>query len=506
MSMGELYDKVIEKKTYLESLGYRYESIWESEFDEQCQKNPTVRSFVENLDVVTPLEPRDAFYGGRTEAYTLYKETSLKEEIDYYDVTSLYPWVNKTGKVPVGHPVIVTENFEPLEKYEGLVKCKVIPPRGLFHPVLPSRVNGKHISHLCMTCADNGQQTPCKHTDEERSFIGTWVTDEVKVAISRGYNVEKVYEVWHFDKISQYDIETKSGGIFTEYINTFLKIKQEASGWPDWFKTEKQTYMDLYEQREGIRLEYHKIVKNPGLRALAKLMLNSFWGKFGQRPNMQQVEILGEPHVYFDKLTSDREDVTAVNFVSENAVEMRWRYKEDFIESNSRANVIIAAYTTSQVRLKLYSYLKSLGSRALYADADSVIFTTKEGETKPPLGDYLGDLTDEITNNQIQTFVTGGPKNYGYELQRPDENGNTTHCKVRGITLNCKNLLNVNYNVLKDFVTKRPDASFSVLNAHKISRCRDSGKLLTTCERKDYKLVFDKRVIGDNYISYPYGY
>ena len=125
-------------------------------------------------------------------------------------------------------------------------------------------------------------------------------------------------------------------------------------------------------KKEEVRLDYDKIRKNPGLRALARLMLNSFWGKFGQRSNMQQVDIVDEPTVYFEKLTSDQEDVTAVNFISDEAVEMRWKYKEEFVESNIKTNVVIAAYTTSQARLKFYSYLEQLGSRTLYADTDSI--------------------------------------------------------------------------------------------------------------------------------------
>lgn len=508
LTMGELYDKTLEKRRYLEGLGYTYMSIWESEFDKQCQDNPEMRYVLEQLDIVTPLEPRDAFYGGRTEAYTLYKEASANEDIDYYDVTSLYPWVNKTGKIPVGHPEIVTENFGALEDYEGLVKCKVIPPKGLFHPVLPSKMNGKLLFHLCKTCTETQQQAPCTHRDEERAFVGTWVTDEVKKAVQMGYTIVKLYEIWHFNEISRYDPETMTGGLFTEYVNTFLKIKQEASGWPDWCKTEddKQSYIDMYEQKEGIRLDRHKIKTNPGLRALAKLMLNSFWGKFGQRSNMQQVDIVEDPKMFFEKLTSDREEVTSVNFVSEESVEMRWKYKEDFVETSSKTNVVIAAYTTAQARLKLYFYLEKLGPRALYVDTDSVIFTTKQKESKPSLGDYLGDLTDEVPRNRIQTFVTGGPKNYGYELQYPDKTGNTTHCKVRGITLSYKNMLNVNFEILKSFVTKRPCATVSVLDAHKISRNRDTVQLVTKCERKDYKLVFDKRVIRDKHVSYPYGF
>jgi hypothetical protein len=50
---------------------------------------------------------------------------------------------------------------------------------------------------------------------------------------------------------------------------------------------------------------------------------------------------------------------------------------------------------SAQARLKLYSYLEQLGPRALYADTDSVVYTSRPGEWKPELGDYLGDLTDE---------------------------------------------------------------------------------------------------------------
>ena len=55
-----------------------------------------------------------------------------------------------------------------------------------------------------------------------------------------------------------YEPVTRTGGVFTEYVNTFLKLKQEASGWPEWCRTEseKQTYIDRYNQKEGILLEY----------------------------------------------------------------------------------------------------------------------------------------------------------------------------------------------------------------------------------------------------------
>ena len=86
-------------------------------------------TFVHGLEHVTPLQPRAAFFGGRTEAFTLFKETTRDVTLNYYDVTSLYPFINKTGKIPLGHPTIITEDFDSIDTYEGLIKCKILPPK-----------------------------------------------------------------------------------------------------------------------------------------------------------------------------------------------------------------------------------------------------------------------------------------------------------------------------------------------------------------------------------------
>lgn len=75
------------------------------------------------------------------------------------------------------------------------------------------------------------------------------------------------------------------------------------------------------------------------------------------------------------------------------------------ISLRGRTNVVIAAYTTAQARLKLYSYLESLGDRTLYADTDSIIFTARLGEWSPPLGDYLGVITDETPGKNLSLAV-----------------------------------------------------------------------------------------------------
>lgn len=161
---------------------------------------------------------------------------------------SFYPWTNKYCEYPIGHPEIYSENFGPLEDYFGLIKCTVLPPRGLYHPVLPYRSNNKLTFPLCRTCADSMQQHPCHHSDEERAISGTWVSIELMKAIEKGYHVVHVAQVWHFPE--------KSDELFRLYIDKFLKIKQESSGFPSWCITEdeKQQYIRDYRENEGITL------------------------------------------------------------------------------------------------------------------------------------------------------------------------------------------------------------------------------------------------------------
>ena len=106
------------------------------------------------------------------------------------------------------------------------------------------------------------------------------------------------------------------------------------------------------------------------------------------------------------------------------------------IGSNS-TNVCIAAFVTTYARLKLYSELEKLQDRVLYFDTDSIIFvehTNNTTEYKPKLGNYLGELTNEIKKDKgthIVEFVSSGPKLYAYRT-----NTGYTKCVVKGFTLN----------------------------------------------------------------------
>ena len=293
--MEQLYKDTVRKVKYLRECGFEVEQKWGCELAKEMGENEEMKRFFEEYELVDPLQPRDAFYGGRTNAAKLLHECRDDEEIRYVleyttlsrtpfyiltllfyryvDFTSLYPWCNKSTETVVGHPEIITENFDDISTYFGLIKCTVLPPRGLLHPVLPYRTKDKLMFPLCKTCTDTLNQNPCTHSDQERAILGTWCHVELMKAIEKGYEVLKIHEVWHFPQTTD--------KLFKDYVDTFLKIKQEASGYPKDCVTDeqKQRYIDQYYENEGIRLDPNKIEYNPGLRSLAKLMLNSLWGR-----------------------------------------------------------------------------------------------------------------------------------------------------------------------------------------------------------------------------------
>ncbi|XP_061170447.1 uncharacterized protein LOC133179772 [Saccostrea echinata] len=509
----ELFELTKRREEKIREAGYQYESVWEHEFHRQLRDDPDMRRFVYALDIQPPLDPRDSFFGGRTNAIRLHYKVQPGEEIRYVDFTSLYPWTSKTCRYPVGHPQIVRQDFQALDQYFGLAKVKVYPPRELFFPVLPVKNNAKLKFALCMPCADQELKTPCTHDDEKRAIIGTWTTPELDLAVRKGYRIGRIYEVYHWTKTEQYDEQTQEGGLFTSYINAFLKLKQEASGFPAWCQTQDdcRRYLEQYFENEGIKLDWAYVEKNPGLRAVAKMCLNSFWGKLGQRSNLPSTRFFYRTDLeeFYHLLTDKTKEVIDFNIETENVAQVHFRAVDsEWAEEDSKTNVFLATFTTAWARLKLYDVLDSLQKDVLYHDTDSVIYVCRPTENEVPLGDYLGELTNELEEGDyIEEFVSGGPKNYAYRTHR----GVEKVC-VKGFTLNYTNSQIINFDSIKDLLQDeraeppRKKRKLDTPKKSKIIRDKASCRVLNRDESKQYQIVYTKRVLKADMTTVPYGY
>jgi len=233
------------------------------------------------------------------------------------------------------------------------------------------------------------------------------------------------------------------------------------------------------------------------------------WGKFGQRLNKTQVQTFDDPQAFHRFLDTSTLDVRHVSVINEQLVEVHYQYQDEDIPVSPNLNIFVACFTTCWARLRLYAALEQLGERVLYYDTDSVIYWTDENQSIPVLGDYLGEFTSELDKEDyIVEFVSGGPKNYGYQTHKGH-----VECKVRGFRLNSEGKTQLNYNIMRQNVLdeiqkplQKPRQT-QVIKTHQIVRDPQHYQLYTFPEYKRYQLVYDKRVVDPiTFQTFPYGY
>ena len=123
-TMDDVYANTQRKINLLKARGYRVIEMWECQWQELKSTSPEIATFVASLKLIQPLNPRDAFCGGRTNAVRTYHHVDHDEEIHYIDYTSLYPFINKTSVYPKGHPTFITQpGHTDISQYFGFVKC-----------------------------------------------------------------------------------------------------------------------------------------------------------------------------------------------------------------------------------------------------------------------------------------------------------------------------------------------------------------------------------------------
>jgi len=279
-SLNSRYADTMAREEFLrQSCNVNVVSIWECEWHKQVKTSPAIQTFLRDhcSDIEEPLCPKDAFKGGRTECFQSLYECNETEQIDFLDFTSLYPWVMATRPLPVGLVTVHKGKDMPdPSQVHGLVFCKVLPPTNLAIPILPYNAHNKLLFGLCRTCMETLHTSECTHTDEERAIKGVFCTPELHAALDAGYGIMQTYEIWESEM---------SVDLFQGYIGTFLKMKQEASGFPESCQDEdnRQQYIHDYFNHESIHLEYDNITKNEGLRFIAKIYLNSLFGKWAAK-------------------------------------------------------------------------------------------------------------------------------------------------------------------------------------------------------------------------------
>lgn len=570
--LNQRYQQTKAKLKRLKYLGYNVVHIWEHDFKAFLDKNPKLDKEIDKHDFVnySNLNARSAIYGGRNEAGVLYYKAKEGEKIRFYDYCSLYSFSMLTSKYFIGEPKRILSHkecdkltVESLIKMDGIVQCTVLPNQKLFFPVLPYRSKNKLLFPSCRTCAENLSISPCSHSENERSISGVWSLCELKAAFERGYRLIKVFEVWSYNTETgltkngstkesiMYDdlqeIQSKQNennvdlGFFTAYQKTFIQLKGEASGFPNYCQTdeEKKRYIVDFYHLNDVVLRFECVQNNSTKRSLAKLMLNSLYGKLIQQENRSYTAILRDPSDLTFYLNSDHYEIVDFYCINDNYAVLSWRYKTDedgneirlnpAFERSKQKNICLTTgiQTTTAARLRLYSELEKLGNRCFYMDTDSILFLQKNDEEYcPELSTAVGGLSDELEKHRklpdftpyINEFVCIGPKTYAYRIINEPESSSTFKpiiiVRCKGLSLRGENAKKINMELLKSFVLGKNLVDYDedlfyfepVQTKRQCIRAVKDFKVVSREETKLFRYTFDKRIVRDNYITYPFGY
>jgi hypothetical protein len=281
----------------------------------------------------------DAYFGGKI----LLLQPDFQGKGFLADVNSLYTYVT-CQPLPHGAPVYYTGPFSPsdsermIENEVGFGFAEVNYPRTIV-PALPVKANG----HIIYPVG---------------KFSGFWAFPDLAIALKHGCKVR----------------------LRTAYIFKPVPFMEPCQ-------------RSLFNLRKA-----YKSDGNYGMEQIIKILLNSNYGKFGERTEKTSIS---------STRLNNTSEVTIIE-TPEGILTLGIEKKTVTVQHRSPA---IAAYITALARHRLHTLIDPYQDKLIYSDTDSAYLP---GSPE----DYNFDLSNEMGNFKIEDtfdkFVGLAPKFYGY--------------------------------------------------------------------------------------------
>jgi hypothetical protein len=314
-----------------------------------------------------PLEQqpfRDSYYGGRSEMFS----RGLMHNMKMGDVCSMYPFC-MTKEFPDTWSLHkeVKGTKDNLDNF-GVSYVQMTAPY-MYYPVLPMRLF----------------RPEKKLVFPIGNIKGTYTHEEINKAIALGYTLKSIGRQTYY---------SKSFFPFRDFINNLYKERMKA--------------------------------KDPVIKLMYKLYMNSLYGKWGQDKIKQKTFIPRE--FATTQQLRDYNPGSEMTFCTNNAKELEEMMEnaERFITVNHESdfpkfsNPIYSVYTTAYARLHLHSLL--VRYKGVYTDTDSIL-TREHIEGSNRLGELKleeeGDVI--VVKPKTYKFFGGRCKAKGFSLRHIDD-------------------------------------------------------------------------------------
>lgn len=259
-------------------------------------------TFEKMFPPLTSVEDRDirkSYKGGFTYLNPLYKNLEI-DSGSVYDVNSMYPWAMKYCKLPYGKPVYYSGEYEKSDIYDLYVCCILCEFK-----LKPSRVPSIQIKN-------SFKYNETEYLTKSEGPVYLYLTSVDYELFLHNYDVDII------EYCGGYMFKSKIG-IFADYIDYWYDVKDKS-----------------------------RVEGNKGMEKLAKLMLNSLYGKFGTNPK-------GRSKIPY--LNTDKDKVC---------------FTLGPEEERKAGYLPIATFITSYCRDKIIRSAEMCGERFIYADTDSL--------------------------------------------------------------------------------------------------------------------------------------
>jgi hypothetical protein len=263
---------------------------------------------------------RLSYTGGAVDMYIPENPDGVK--IYAYDVNSLYPFTMNELDLPIGKPKLFYGDVRKVNPNAfGFFYCKITAPDNLLHPILQTHVK-----------VNKGIRTIAP--------LGTWedmiFSKEMDNAMKYGYKFEIL---WGYT--------FKPRNIFKGYVDVLYKL----------------------------RLKFDK--SNP-MNFIAKLLLNSLYGRFGMVDTFPDITIFNEFKSFKEWFNKHNEDVIDWIELSEKILvqhRSKDKYQQNMLYGNLETHNVsigIASAITAYARIHMSQFKNNPDFNLFYTDTDSV--------------------------------------------------------------------------------------------------------------------------------------
>ena len=264
----------------------------------QYKKMVGEKNFKRNFPILEKdKDIRQAYKGGFTYLNPKYKGITIKSGI-VLDVNSLYPWVMYECLLPYGEAVFFKGEYmhDDLHNlYIQMLRCEF-------------KLKENHIP--CIQLKHSLRFSANEYIEESDGEIVLCLTN-VDLQLFFDH-----YEVWNIEYLSGYKFKS-TDQMFKQYIDFWIDIKIQST-----------------------------LNGNNGMRTISKLMLNSLYGKFGTKPEVQG----------------------RIPRLEDDVLRLRLGDKKD----KDPIYIPLAIFVTAWARNKTIRSAQSVYERFIYADTDSL--------------------------------------------------------------------------------------------------------------------------------------